>query len=215
MKTNLTKWATKAAGAGAVALLLATPAVAQSRGDWNRSDNQRQDTRQSRDFRNNDNRDNRDTRDHRSNERINASGRISSYTHERDGYRIRLDRDNRSYWVPESSFRDRGRGLRVGVSIGLGGVFRDGSIYVDAVNWPAGGYGYNGYNGYDGGLVRGMIERVDRRDGMLLLRDDASGRTIRAELNGDFRGLRPGEYVELSGRWIGGGIFGVDHIGYR
>lgn len=28
------------------------------------------------------------------------------------------------------------RDLHVGVSIGLGGVFRDGSIYVDTVNWP-------------------------------------------------------------------------------
>jgi len=39
MKTTVTKWATKAAGAGAVALLLATPAFAQSRGDWSRNTN--------------------------------------------------------------------------------------------------------------------------------------------------------------------------------
>ncbi|HEY2829604.1 MAG TPA: hypothetical protein VGJ88_05745, partial [Thermoanaerobaculia bacterium] len=37
MKTTVTMWATKAAGAGAVALLLATPAFAQSRGDWSRN----------------------------------------------------------------------------------------------------------------------------------------------------------------------------------
>jgi len=39
MKTTVTQWATKAAGAGAIALLLATPAFAQSRGDWNRNNN--------------------------------------------------------------------------------------------------------------------------------------------------------------------------------
>ena len=39
MKTTVTKWAMKAAGTGAVALLLATPAFAQSRGDWNRNNN--------------------------------------------------------------------------------------------------------------------------------------------------------------------------------
>lgn len=201
MKTNMTKWATKAAGAGAVALLLATPAFAQSRGDWN----QRQDTRQSRDYRNNDN---------RANDRINVTGHISSFTHERGGYRVRLDRDNRSFWVPESSFR--GRDLRVGVSISLGGVFRDGAIYVDAVDWPGDGYGYNRYDrGHDRGFVRGVIERIDRRDGTLFLRDDASGRTIRAELNGDFRGLRRGDYVELSGRWIGGGTFDVARVDFR
>ncbi len=207
MKTNLTKWATKAAGAGAVALLLATPAFAQSRGDWNRGDNQRPDTRQSRD--------NRDDRGTRANERINVTGRVTSFTHERDGYRVRLDRDNRSFWVPESSFRNRGRDLRVGISIGLGGIFRDGSVYVDAVNWPDGGYGYNDGYGYNRGIVRGVIERVDRRDGMLLLRDEASGRTIRAEVNGNLRSVRRGDFVELSGRWIRGGIFGVDHIDFR
>ena len=41
MKTTVTQWAAKAAGAGAIALLLATPAVAQQRGDWNRSDDGR------------------------------------------------------------------------------------------------------------------------------------------------------------------------------
>src|ERR1051326_1472821 len=103
MKTTMWKWATKAAGAGAVALLLATPAVAQSRGDWNRNDDQRRESR-------NDN--------YRDNQRINATGRVSSFTHERDGYRVRLDNDNRSYWVPESSFR--GHQLRSGISISLG-----------------------------------------------------------------------------------------------
>ena len=39
MKTTVTQWATKAAGAGAIALLLATPAFAQSRRDWNRNTN--------------------------------------------------------------------------------------------------------------------------------------------------------------------------------
>ena len=208
MKTNVTKWATKAAGAGAVALLLATPAVAQSRGDWN----QREDARQSNAFRGNDNRDGRDYRsgDSRANERINATGRIASFTHERNGYRVRLDRDNRSFWVPESSFR--GRDLRVGVSISLGGVFRDGAIYVDAVNWPADGYGYNGR---DRGFVRGVIERIDRRDGTLLVRDDGSGRTIRAELNGGIGGLRRGDYVEMRGRWIGGGTFDAMRVDLR
>ena len=153
MKTTLTRWATKAAGAGAIALLLATSAAAQSRGDWNRSnDDQRRETR-----------DNRGNDQYRENQRINASGRISSFSHERDGYRIRLEGNDRSFWVPQSSFGNRARDLRAGVSIGLGGVFRGGSIYVDAVSWPNDGYGYNNGYGYDRGFLRGTIERVRAR----------------------------------------------------
>lgn len=201
MKTTMTKWATKAAGAGAIALLLATPAFAQqSRGDWNRNQDQRRESR------------NNDTRD---NQRINASGRIASFSHERDGYRVRLDNDNRSYWVPESSFR--GRQLRAGLSISLGGVFRGDSIYVDAVSWPNDGYGYrDGYGDrYDRAYVRGVIERVDRRDGTLLVRDERSGRLITADTRGDLRGLRRGDFVELSGQWIRGGVLDVARLERR
>src|ERR1043165_2028657 len=109
MKTTISKWATKAAGAGAIALLLATPAVAQqSRGDWNRNN---QDQRH----------ESRDNNNYRDNQRINASGRVTTFSHERDGYRVRLENDSHSYWVPESSFR--GHQLRAGVSISLGGIF--------------------------------------------------------------------------------------------
>ena len=213
MKTTITKWATKAAGAGAIALLLATPAAAQSRGDWNHNQDQRRESRDNNNYRN-------DNNNYRENQRINGSGRISSFSHERDGYRVRLENDNRSYWVPESSFR--GHQLRAGISIGLGGVFRGGSIYVDAVSWPNDGYGYrDGYNnGYDNGWLRGVVERVDRRDGTLRIRDDRSGRIITAEIGGrygydELRGLRRGDFVALSGQWLRGGVFGADRIERR
>jgi len=179
-----------------VALLLATPALAQSRGDGNRNQDQR--------------------RESRDNERISASGRVSSFSHERDGYRVRLDNDNRSYWVPESSFR--GHQLRNGISISLGGVFRGGSIFVDAVSWPNDGYGYR--DGYDTGWLRGVVERIDRRDGTLRIRDQRSGRIVTAEVNGrhdrdELRGLRRGDVVALSGQWLRSGIFGADRIERR
>jgi hypothetical protein len=212
MKTTIMKWATKAAGAGAIALLLATPAVAQSRGDWNRNDDQRG----SYDSRNNDN--SRET--YRDNQRINGTGRISSFSKERDGYRVRLDNDSRSYWVPQSAFGNRARDLRVGVSIGLGGVFRGGSIYVDAVSWPGDGYGYRDGYGYDGGYLRGVVERVDYRDNALRIRDNRSGRIVTVDVNGrygrdELRGLRRGDFVELSGQWLRGGVFGADRIDRR
>jgi hypothetical protein len=204
MKTTMMKWATKAAGAGAIALLLATPAFAQSRGDWNQ--NQRRDTR-----------DSRDSRDSRENQRITASGKITSFSHERDGYRVRLDNDNRSYWVPQSAFGNRARDLRAGISIGFGGVFRGGSIYVDAVSWPNDGYGYGnrGGYGYSNGFVRGVVERVDFRDGTLRVREERTGRIITADVRSNLRGVRRGDFVELSGRWIGGGVFDVARINRR
>jgi hypothetical protein len=205
MKTTISKWATKAAGAGAIALLLATPAVAQqSRGDWNRNN---QDQR----------RESRDNNNYRDNQRINASGRVTSFSHERDGYRVRLENDSRSYWVSESSFR--GHQLRAGVSISLGGIFRGGSIFVDAVSWPDDGYGYRDGNGYNGGWIRGVIQNVDRREGTLRIRDDR-GRIVTAEVNGrygadELRGLRRGDVVAMSGQWLRGGIFGADRIERR
>jgi hypothetical protein len=253
MKTTVTQWATKAAGAGAIALLLATPAFAQSRGSWNQNNTNNDRNGQASSQRSNANRQpasngqantqrgnqtynsaqantqrgnsnqtsnnaqvntqrangNRSSTSnaYRENQRINATGKVSSFNRERDGYRVQLDR-GQSFWVPQSSFGNRIRDLRVGVSINLGGIFRGGSIYADAVSWPG------QYGGYDQGLVRGVVDRVDYRTGTVWLRDDASGRLITADVNGRSLGaLRPGEYVELSGQWINGGVFDVASIG--
>ncbi|MBV8546941.1 MAG: hypothetical protein JO093_00620 [Acidobacteria bacterium] len=240
MKTTVTQWATKAAGAGAIALLLTTPAFAQSRGGWNQNNTNNDRNGQASSQRDNGNRqygnngqagtshDNanptygnnaqgsyqRDNGNdsYRENQRVNATGKVTSFNRERDGYRVQLDRGE-SFWVPQSKFGNRARDLRVGVSITLGGIFRGGSIYADAVSWPT-AYGYTN------GFVRGTVERVDYRTGTVWLRDSASGRLITADVNGrSLRNLRRGEYVELTGQWIRGGVFDVARIdnisGYR
>lgn len=241
MKTTVTQWATKAAGAGAIALLLATPAFAQSRGGWNQNKTNNDRNGQASSQRNNANRpsvnngqaspqhangnqtynntqgnSNRSSSNnaYRENQRINASGKVSSFNRERDGYRVQLDR-GQSFWVPQATFGNRTRDLRVGVSINLGGIFRGGSIYADAVSWPN-EYGQYG-SGYGSGFVRGVVDRVDYRTGTVWVRDDASGRIIAADVNGrSLRTLRRGEYVELTGQWIRGGVFDVASIGgYR
>ena len=224
MKTTVTKWATKAAGAGAIALLLATPSFAQSRWDGNRNNNNDR-GRQTTDARNGDGRqatngygDNRQANNgYRENQRVTMSGRVSSFSRERDGYRVQLDR-GQSYWVPRSTFGNRERDLRAGVSISLGGIFRGGSISFDAVSYPGAvaGYGYgNGY-AYGNGFVNGVIARIDYRDNTLVVRDQASGRLITAEMTAggrsNVRFLRPGDYVQMSGQWIGGGVFDVVRI---
>jgi len=206
MKTTAMMWATRAVGAGAVALLLATPAFAQSRSDWNRNNNNsnrgaqatqtragndhqyqrpnqtRNQTQNQTAFRPQQQFNNSD----RAPQRAAESGRITSFARERDGYRVGLDRGG-SYWVPEA----RARGLSVGLSVNLGGI-----------------------SPYASGYVRGVIDDVDYRTGTVLLHDAQSGAEIRADVgNGYALGdLHRGELVELTGQWIGGGIFDVAQV---
>ena len=191
------------AGAGALALLLATSAFAapqRGNGDANRG---RSDSRSG---------------SYRDNQRVNASGRVTSFSRANGGYRVQLDRGRESYWIPESRMRNRGRDLRVGISIVLGGVFRGGRVDVDAVSWPGDdGYGRNGrYDRND--YLRGVVERVDVRDGVLWLRDASTRRTIEVDMRDtrrssriDLGDLRRGDSVTLSGQWLRGG-FAADEI---
>lgn len=191
----------KSVAAGALAFIVAVPVFAQSRGDYRRNDNNN-------DY--NNNRNNPASRSYRENERITMQGKVSSFTKERDGYRMQLDRGRESYWVPQSYFRNRTP--RVGISITLGGVWRGGSVYVDDVNWPDDG-AYRGRGAYDQQFIRGRVERVDRRDGIVWLREARTGRSISVDLRGNQeRLLRRGEYVELTGSWQRNGVFNAYRI---
>jgi len=147
---------------------------------------------------------------YRENERANISGRVQSFSRERNGYRVNLDRG--SYWIPESRFGNRARDLRVGVSLSLGGIFRGGVFGIDAVSWPVS----SGY-GYDQGYVRGVVQQVDYRTGTLILRDASTGRLFEVDMR-EAGGVQVGrgDYVTLSGQWIQGNVFAayrVDSVG--
>jgi hypothetical protein len=189
--------------------------------NYNRNDNsnnRNDNSNHNNNYNRNDNSNN--NRSYRENERVNATGRVTAFSHERDGYRVQLDRGG-SFWVPESRIRNHVRDLRVGISIGLGGIFRGGSINVDAVSWPGDNGGYYGNNsGYGNeGYVRGVVQGIDFRRDVMTLRDDASGRLIDVDLRGtqrtsrlDANDLRRGDYVTLSGGWLRGGIFSASRI---
>jgi hypothetical protein len=184
----------KSVAAGALAFVVAVPVFAQSRGDYRNNNND------NRDYNRNDT---QSSRSYRENERITMQGKVTSFTHERDGYRVQLDRGRESYWVPQSYFRNRAP--RVGISVVFGGVWRGGSVIVDDVNWPE--EGYRG-RAYDQQFVRGTVERVDRRDGLVWLREARTGRSISVDLRGNQeRRLRRGDYVELTGSWQRDGVF--------
>jgi hypothetical protein len=156
----------------------------------------------------------------RDNGRVNLSGRVTSFTHEGNGYRVRLDRDGRSFWIPESRLGNRG--LRVGLSIGLGGIFSGGIVNVDAINW-GGAYGYA--PAYAQGYVSGVVEQVDYRTNTILLRDQSSGSIFNVDMRAagatsriDARNLRPGDFLTLSGQWDSAGLFEayrVDNLNNR
>jgi hypothetical protein len=206
MKGNNTKSALQIAGAGVLALALAANASAAPARN-NNSNNGRNDNNRGRtESRSNNN------SSYRDNQRVNATGKVSSFARESGGYRVQLDRGRESYWIPESHMGNRGRNLRVGVQIVLGGVYRGGRVNVDAVNWPNDG-------GYRDDYVRGIVERVDFRNGTLLLRDSSTRQTITVDMRDtrnssriDLGDLRRGDSVTLSGQWLRGGRFVADGI---
>jgi len=143
---------------------------------------------------------------------ITMEGRISSINHERDGYRVQLDRGGYSYFVPEASYRSwRGRSraldLRVGVNIRLSGVLDPrGYVYVSNADYVDDGYGYN-----NRGQLRGVVQDVDLRRGTALIRDENSGRmvTVVMSRNDNRRGvdlndIRRGDRVTFDGDWTRG-----------
>ena len=147
----------------------------------------------------------------RNNNRFSEQGRVRSFTRERDGYRVYLDRGTHPYWVPAS--RLGRRQLRVGIDLRLGGIYNGSYVDVDALGWPGDPY-YNGggySDRYNEGFLSGRVERVDYRHGTLLLRDNRSGRVIEVNMRStehrrglDFEDVRRGDLITLAGSWDGG-----------
>jgi hypothetical protein len=187
------------AAAATLAMIVGTSAFADSRrqdGTWRDGSDRRSES----------------NRSYRDNDRVTMQGRISDVTRERDGYRVRLDRGAYSYFVP--SARLGGRDLRVGINISLGGVLRGDVIYVDDVGGYGDDYGYRD-GGYRNEVVRGVVEHIDLRRDLLVLRDESSGRRVTVNMNYagrrgrgvDLDDLRRGDFVTLSGDWRRGDLF--------
>ena len=167
---------------------------------------------------------------------MSAQGKIRSMSRHGDGYRVSIDGARYPFYLPSAAYRGRGRGfndLRVGVSVRLSGWLRGGYVYVDSWD-PFYDRGYGGYDRYDryrddryryddryrdgrhdDRYLSGVVERVDYRRGNLLVRDDYRGRRVTVDLDHnrsrgrsiDFRDLRRGDRITLSGTWISGNVF--------
>jgi len=140
------------------------------------------------------------TGNHHENDRINAEGRVRRVTRERDGYRVELDNDHDTYWVPQS--RLSGRNLSIGVTIRLGGVFRGGVVFVDDFSW----------RDQRDSVIRGNVTRVNNRLGFIVVRQ-RDGDTVRVDVrDADLRGIRRGDAIAIWGDWTRDGVFHADRI---
>lgn len=205
--TTSKKFAVNVAGALVVASMFSTSAFAQSRGQndgWRNA--------------------NGNGRGHQSESRVNVTGegRVRQVQRENGGYRVQLDRGNDWYYVPQSALHGRSRNgrsleINVGVNIRLGG-YRDqrGYIYVSSADWLDDDYRYGDRDrDHDRGSITGVVTRIDRRSGELLLRDQRTGRTVNVEMRRrgrnsrgiDFSDLRKGDRVSFEGEWVNGRVF--------
>src|SRR5438270_10074004 len=176
------------AATAALSMLAATSASAEDRhrdGTWRDNGSHRDNGNYRNDNGSHRNDNNNYRNESRNNNRFSEQGRVRSFTRERDGYRVFLDRGTHSYWVPAS--RLGRRQLRVGIDIRLGGIFNGSYVDVDALGYPGDPYYNDPYYApapyySDGGYLSGRVERVDYRSGTLLLRDERSGRVVEVDM---------------------------------
>ena len=161
---------------------------------------------------------------------VSAQGRITNLYREPGGYRLQLDGRPQWYFVPASAWRgSHGRDfdLRIGVAVGLGGGYYDQRGWIRCEEaWIDGDGDYDDRDRgdrYRDDLVAGTVMRIDYQRHVLELRDRRTGRVVIVDLHRaerrsrrsrglDVSDVRRGDYVEISGDWVRGGVFRADHI---
>jgi hypothetical protein len=156
---------------------------------------------------------------------VSVEGRVTNITREREGYRVTLDHGDHSFWVRDLNAGRYGRGsLHVGVNIRIGGVYepRYGYVIADSYDWLDQGPVVAPPVYRTAVLLRGKIDRIDRRDETLWLRLD-DGRMINVDMTRndrhwnrnrgiDIGELHRGDRVTLSGSWTRRDLFSVNHV---
>lgn len=155
---------------------------------------------------------------------VSVEGRVTRITPERQGYRVVLDHGEYAFWVRDLNTGRRGHGaLRVGINIRIGGFYepRYGYVVADSYDWLDEGPVVREPGVRTAVLLRGRIDRINRREETLWLRLD-DGRMINVDMRRndrhwnnrgvDIDDLHRGDRVTLSGNWTGRDLFLVNHV---
>ena len=147
---------------------------------------------------------------------ISVTGHVTRVVPERAGYRVYLDENSYSYFVPSNVIA--GRNLRVGDNVRVGGYLNGSYVTVDAYD-PY----YN--NGYNNGIVRSngvlgaTVVGMNRRLGYLDVREDATGNIVRIDVRNmnvrrsvDVWDLRRGDHIAVRGAWERDNVFKARRI---
>jgi hypothetical protein len=142
----------------------------------------------------------------RDQERVRVEGRISNIARDREGYRVQLDRNSQWYFVPARAVRGD---FRIGMNVRLGGTWRRGEVFVETLDFPI-----------QRVYVRGTVQSVDLRNGLMYVRDEFSRRlvtiaAVRADRDSrrfDLDEVRRGDYVDVYGDWAGHGVLNAYKI---
>lgn len=135
-----------------------------------------------------------------------AHGRVSKVRPYHSGYHVWIAGDPYPFYVPRDYYRRHG--LRVGISIRLGGYYNRGGYY----DFYDDDYYYDRDRYYDRGSygrgdIRGYVEDVDYRRGTFVIRNERTGTFVTVVDRDRSVRVREGDYVEISGEWRRGGVF--------
>jgi hypothetical protein len=93
--------------------------------------------------------------------------------------------------------------------------YRQPAVQVRVNIGRPGNYGY-GYGYQRQGILRGIVEGINPRYGTMTIRDEATGRFVSIDMQqmggGGVWGLRPGDFVTVSGQWESGNVFAAYQI---
>ena len=156
--------------------------------------------------------------------RLSTQGRISTVTVEGDRYRVMLDHGGYTYYVPRTAVR--GRDLRVGADVRLGGIVAGDFVNVDLLAFPGeqtyvtDPY-YQAVPFGSSGWMSGVVQRADRHLGYLSVREDSTGDIVKIDVRHmDLRhpvnvwGVRAGDHITINGSWERRDTFDARQIEY-
>jgi hypothetical protein len=157
-------------------------------------------------------------------DRISTQGEITNINREGDQYRVILNHGSYTYYFPVSTIR--GRDIRVGDRVRIGGVVSGDSVNADYIAFSgeaayANDPSYRGVPFGSTGWMSGTVVSVNRRLNYVTIRDDASGLPMKIDVrNMDTKRsvnvwrTRTGDHISVMGSWENRDTFKVSIVQY-